>query len=124
MFVLVEISDKVKCAAVFAVYKNRDEEGAVREAWDLEIALAESAGYGLWLCEGRTSVDCAPKSVALDDIRGFNHWFLERKMQNDIHGVYIMIMYFTLILISHVGVISFECAWIYGRGKFLELPKL
>ena len=84
--------DKIKCAAVFPVFKDRDEQKALSEAWKLEKQLKESVGYGLWLCEGRNSLDCEPRSVSLRDIEGFNVWFKQRKRLNDIDGVYVMIM--------------------------------
>ena len=87
-----EESKSVKCAAVFPVYRNRNKEEAVLEAWDFEKQLASSAGYGIWLRDGRESLETPPSSTSLRDIQGFNAWISERKEYNDIHGVFIMIM--------------------------------
>ena len=82
-----------KYAAVFPVFKNRDEEEASKEALALEEQLQSAAGYSMWLCEGRESIESPPRSTTLDDIQRFNTWFLERKAANDIHGVFIMLVY-------------------------------
>jgi len=81
-----------KCAAIFSVFKNRKERAAVNEAWELEKELESSAGYGIWLCAGRDSLESPPSSTSLNDIRGFNAWFEERKKREDIDGIFIMLI--------------------------------
>jgi len=87
-----EIYSTSRCAAVFPVCKNRDVRASIKEAWTLEQELQSSAGYDLWLCKGRQSPQSPPRSVSLDDIKGFNSWFCERKDCGDIDGVFIMLI--------------------------------
>ena len=84
--------DKLKCAAVFPVFKGRDKEESLEEAWELEKQLESSGGYGLWLCEGRESLEDPPRSITLGDIEDFNRWFLEQKERNELGGIFIMLM--------------------------------
>ena len=92
VFEFSEESIPVKCAAVFPVYRNRNTKAAITESWELEKQLEAAAGYGLWLREGRESLETPPSSTTLRDILGFSTWFNERKRRRDIDGVFVMIM--------------------------------
>lgn len=81
-----------KWAAVFPVYKNRDMQGAIEEAWELEKQLESAAGYNLWLRTGRHGSNSPPSTTDLKDIEVFNAWFRKRKRKNDISGIFIMLM--------------------------------
>ena len=87
-----EDTDLPKYAAVFSVYKNRDKEVAMEEAWELEKTLKSKAGYEIWLRTGRESIETPPSSASLRDIDEFNAWFNERKRHDDICGIFVMIM--------------------------------
>ena len=82
----------VKCGVVFPVYRNRDKEEALKEAWDFERQLESTSGYGIWLRSGRESLEFPPSSTSLKDIQGFSAWFGERKKYDDVDGVFIMVM--------------------------------
>ena len=58
----------------------------------MEKQLESTAGYGIWLCDGRESLETPPSSTSLNDIKGFNSWLEERKKYEDIDGIFIMLM--------------------------------
>ena len=89
---------------MFPVCTERRKSTALNEAWDLERALVEEAEYKLWLYEGRDSPEEAPRSVSLKDINKFNEWLKQQKEENDIQGVYIMIVYHFLTSILDICV--------------------
>ena len=88
-----EENNSIKCAVVLPVYRNRNKKAAVEEAWEFERQLESACGYGIWLRGGRESLDVPPSSTSLRDLQGFSSWFNERKRNNDLDGVFIMIMY-------------------------------
>jgi len=82
-----------KCAAVLSVFKHRDQQKALGEAWDLENVL-EEAGYKIWCCQQRKSLGRRPMPISTTraHINEFNQYFLDCKKHNKLDGMFIMIV--------------------------------
>jgi len=82
--------DVIKYAAIFPVYSGRNHLDPQKEARDMEEQLVK-VGYTLWRHEAGY-IGKEPPSTYFEHIQDFNQWLQQKKKDNDIDGVFVMVI--------------------------------